>query len=61
MNTIGVMCHNENFLTVKKILENFIKDIDYPDAVDPSYLITACIPDDTIESISSRLKDVLGK
>lgn len=58
---VCVMAHAGNFMSVKKVLGDSIREIDYPTKEDPSYLIRAEVPVNMIQTIRDNLAGILGK
>lgn len=61
MNTVCVMAHKENFFSLKGLLGNFIREIDYPTKEDPAYLIRAEVPESNMATIRTGILELTGK
>lgn len=56
-----IMAHKNNFLSVRKLLGEHIREIDYPTKEDPAYLIRAEVPVTMVSSIRGALDSILGR
>lgn len=61
MERVFVMAHKENFLSIRKLLGEHIREIDYPTKEDPAYLIRAEVPVTMMSSIRGALNAIQGK
>lgn len=59
--TISVMAHERNFFGLKKVLGPFIREIDYPTKLDPSYLIRAEVPTSDLNNLRGIIRSLQQK